>query len=694
MSTYSSLIKKLASLSGKEAEEMALKMSKNLSPEKRIDLARQIKAAREADQIGEAVVTPEVMAQVPAKSGPEIIKKKSPADLNKTFDPELGDDVGNRLEAPSLDRQIESVRKKNPGMTREDAINLIQPDKSGNVKPNLSDRMIGKGELQIEEDLAKSKNEILSGVKDTEYPLGMTVSSNLDKSALARKASKYKEPGKGDLNTSLAKTAQAPDEIIPPSPGLVKSERRVMDAEITENAKPRPPKRSIINPKTVGTAAAIGGTGVGLLSTLGGNEPKKPGLAGGESEAQIIQKASSPKASSEDVKAGVQKVQENLQNATKPMGSADSGTSTSPSSPTQGETKQLKDYKAMSFEKTLKQLESLKKTVPDKVSSEFDKKYKELEARYNADKNKIANAEMWEALINAAGGLAAGIYGLKTGLNMSGLKFDKANWDAKLDRAYREYDALRDLVTKEKDRAESRLDRDKSFNEEVELKRIGLGKEEEESVTDLANKKIADENRMIQQAAEDARRAQREASSQAFRAGESAKDRQARLDAAKIQAEASKERAKISASGRSQPSSLGRPTQEEKPVVDRSVQQKLNQIQKTISQLTKPGFKEQARLTLKGLGYTKEQIEQLESKGGILPGKPSVKEVLSGELAKAQSELNQKLYTTPSQIKSRASGGVQPSGMVKILDPLDNKVKSIPEEALEEALQDGAKLIE
>lgn len=59
---------------------------------------------------------------------------------------------------------------------------------------------------------------------------------------------------------------------------------------------------------------------------------------------------------------------------------------------------------------------------------------------YKAEKDSLAKRELWETLVNAAGQMFAGLYGIKTGMDMSGTQFSKQDWAEKARMAKSEYD--------------------------------------------------------------------------------------------------------------------------------------------------------------------------------------------------------------------------------------------------------------
>lgn len=67
---------------------------------------------------------------------------------------------------------------------------------------------------------------------------------------------------------------------------------------------------------------------------------------------------------------------------------------------------------------------------------------------YERTKDSNASKALWEGIIQGLGHLAAGVYGLRTGLNLGGLKFDKTDWDKKQQAAMLE---LQQAIDKAKD---------------------------------------------------------------------------------------------------------------------------------------------------------------------------------------------------------------------------------------------------
>lgn len=57
---------------------------------------------------------------------------------------------------------------------------------------------------------------------------------------------------------------------------------------------------------------------------------------------------------------------------------------------------------------------------------------------YEQTKDQTASRELWDSIIQGVGHIAAGVYGQKTGLDLSGVKFNQTDWDKKRDLAQSE----------------------------------------------------------------------------------------------------------------------------------------------------------------------------------------------------------------------------------------------------------------
>jgi hypothetical protein len=82
------------------------------------------------------------------------------------------------------------------------------------------------------------------------------------------------------------------------------------------------------------------------------------------------------------------------------------------------------------------------------VDEEYKKSLAQAYDTYQKTKDQQASAALWESIINGVGHLAAGVIGGKEGLDLSGVKFDKTDWDAKATQNLAE---LRSAVSQARD---------------------------------------------------------------------------------------------------------------------------------------------------------------------------------------------------------------------------------------------------
>lgn len=90
----------------------------------------------------------------------------------------------------------------------------------------------------------------------------------------------------------------------------------------------------------------------------------------------------------------------------------------------------------------------------NKLSDLNDLKEK-LNAKYDADKDNIQWQELAERLAHALTQIGAGMAGMKSGADMSSLKFDKKDYSKDLDRILTKYSADLNSIDKDADRASS-----------------------------------------------------------------------------------------------------------------------------------------------------------------------------------------------------------------------------------------------
>lgn len=126
------------------------------------------------------------------------------------------------------------------------------------------------------------------------------------------------------------------------------------------------------------------------------------------------------------------------------------------------------------------------KKVPTEMSPEdkelFEGKLKDIQTRqlearqlYNDKKTRSAWAELAERLGQAVVLMAAAHSAAKNDWNLApGIKFDKTDWEARYDRALREYDSDRDALSKEAQVVQSGLDKqeNKAYRSGADLRNV------------------------------------------------------------------------------------------------------------------------------------------------------------------------------------------------------------------------------
>lgn len=92
------------------------------------------------------------------------------------------------------------------------------------------------------------------------------------------------------------------------------------------------------------------------------------------------------------------------------------------------------------LEKTISDsLDNMYDDLPSMDRATFNNKRQELKKVYEAAKNKMEWREVAEMMAQALTQFGAGYYGLKHGVNMSGLTFNRRDWESKLNRLFKEY---------------------------------------------------------------------------------------------------------------------------------------------------------------------------------------------------------------------------------------------------------------
>ena len=80
------------------------------------------------------------------------------------------------------------------------------------------------------------------------------------------------------------------------------------------------------------------------------------------------------------------------------------------------------------------------------LDDEFKKALSDANLAYQKTKDSQASKQLWEGIINGLGHIAAGVYGMKTGLNLGKQEFNRSDWDAKAQLAKNELLAARDAA--------------------------------------------------------------------------------------------------------------------------------------------------------------------------------------------------------------------------------------------------------
>ena len=112
---------------------------------------------------------------------------------------------------------------------------------------------------------------------------------------------------------------------------------------------------------------------------------------------------------------------------------------------------------------------------------DFQDKYDEVQDWYDDMKDRLGKAELAETVGHAIAQLGAGWVGLNTGRDMTGLKFNKTNWDKKMDTAFAEFKHKRARIDKQEQRnaaavAESKRaeERDLGREDTAKYRKAGL----------------------------------------------------------------------------------------------------------------------------------------------------------------------------------------------------------------------------
>jgi hypothetical protein len=95
------------------------------------------------------------------------------------------------------------------------------------------------------------------------------------------------------------------------------------------------------------------------------------------------------------------------------------------------------------------------------LASELDKMKEAMKivaAEYKLTKDQQAKAQLWEGLVNGMAAIAAGMYGMKHGLDMGGVKFNYTDWQKRADSAREDWMAGRMAAEKDYEMSKSLIE--------------------------------------------------------------------------------------------------------------------------------------------------------------------------------------------------------------------------------------------
>lgn len=119
----------------------------------------------------------------------------------------------------------------------------------------------------------------------------------------------------------------------------------------------------------------------------------------------------------------------------------------------------------------------------------FDSEAAAAKADRNSERDRLDTREAIEAVANGFGKIGAGLYGNKTGTDMSQVKFDKQDWERKRDRAQKDYQIdMEDIDSRRKQQTQkSQYDADIAYRNAV----LGETKRHNKSLERLSGEKVA-----------------------------------------------------------------------------------------------------------------------------------------------------------------------------------------------------------
>jgi hypothetical protein len=217
-------------------------------------------------------------------------------------------------------------------------------------------------------------------------------------------AARYEEPAQ---STALARTTQP----------------EVMDAEIVGGTPPPPG----VGKKVAAGAALLGGAGATSYWASKDDEPAEPSPKPVEDSAQGADPLAGAKMPEPPAAPGGQiKADDFVRNLPSWKPAAYAG----PGAP------ELTDAVTIDG-KQVRPVDLMAKAQQDLVAAT-----NKLAAEYRAERDTLKQRELFEGIVQAVGHLAAGWYGMRHGVDMSGVKFNVTDWVSQQEALRRHYDAL------------------------------------------------------------------------------------------------------------------------------------------------------------------------------------------------------------------------------------------------------------
>ena len=108
------------------------------------------------------------------------------------------------------------------------------------------------------------------------------------------------------------------------------------------------------------------------------------------------------------------------------------------------------------------------------VTDEFLNEIASAKEVYNKTKDEVARKRLWEGIAASLANIAAGLYGMQTGVDLSGVKFEPSDWSEDLQQAQNELAAARTFAKDVKDVKLSELDerRDQRLREIQSIRQL------------------------------------------------------------------------------------------------------------------------------------------------------------------------------------------------------------------------------